>query len=204
MTTRRGRSGWVTLVAVLLPLLMTAGIFAYVFMKVDDATDQFNGILDGDETESLGLDVDATSLLETPALVAVADAMDRSVPGMPTEFVTFNVFSDYVVADARDPARPENIDQYIWRGGSVEAPRPQTNRDDIDSLVFTVDEIDWAALGNVIEQAPGLTDVEAGTVDYVSIQKWMGESIMINVYVNGPRDNAYISVSPAGEVLSVN
>jgi hypothetical protein len=204
MTSRPRRSGWVTLIAVLLPILMTAGIFVFVFMKVDEATDQFNGTLDANETESLGLDVEATTLLETPALVAVTEAIDRSIPGAPTEFISFNVFADYVVTDARDPARPDNIDQYIWRGGSVGSPRPQTNRDEIASLVFTLDEIDWTALGNVIAQAPGLTDVESGSVDYVSIQKWMGESIMINVYVNGPRDNAYISVSPTGEVLSVN
>jgi hypothetical protein len=204
MVTRPRRSGWITLVAVLLPILMTAGIFVFVFMKVDEATDQFDGILDGSETETLGLDVDATTLFETPALVAVTESIDRSIPGAPTQFLSFNVFADYVVTDARDPARPDNIDQYVWRGGSVGAPQPQTNRDEIASLVFTVDEIDWAALGNVIAQAPGLADVEAGTVNYVSIQKWMGESIMINVYVNGPRDNAYISVSPTGEVLSVN
>jgi hypothetical protein len=203
ITTRR-RSGWVTLIAVLLPILMTAGIFAFVFMKVDEATDQFNGTLESDEAESLGLDVEATTLFDTPALVAVTEVIDRSIPGTPTQFLSFNVFADYVVTDARDPERPANIDQYIWRGGSVGAPRPQTNRDEIDSLVFTLDEIDWTALGNVVAQAPGLTDVEAGSVDYISVQRWMGESIMINVYVNGPRDSAYISVSPAGEVLSVN
>jgi hypothetical protein len=183
---------------------MTVGIFVFVSMKVDEATDQFDGMLDGNETESLGLDVEAASLLETPALVAVTEAIDDSIPGAPTQFISFNVFADYVVADARDPARPDNIDQYVWRGGSVGSPRPQTSRDEVASLVFTIDEIDFAALGDVIARAPDLTEIDDGTVDYVSIQKWLGESIMINVYVNGLRDNAYISVSPAGEVLSVN
>jgi hypothetical protein len=49
-----------------------------------------------------------------------------------------------------------------------------------------------------------MPETQDGTVDVVSIQTWLGESIMINVDVNGPRDNADISVSPAGEVLSVN
>ncbi len=190
---RRRRSGWLTLIAVALPLLMTGAIMFVVFTQVsnavDDVTSQFDGSLSGDEAESLGLDVDATTLFDPAAAAALVATLDGELAGSPTEFTQVILYPDYAIVVARDPAAPTHVDQYIWRGGEVTGPTPQANLDDLEAMLFDASDVDWAAVGTAAAQAPALTGIEDGEVTHVMADRGFGDGnpLVVRIYVvRGP------------------
>ena len=206
---RRRRNGWLTLVSVGLPLLITGAVAFMIFSQVSNAvgqvTDQFDGSLSGDEVESLGLDVDATTLFDPAAAPALVSAFDAALAGSPTEFSQVILYPDYAIVVARDPEQPSHLDQYLWRGGEVTGPTPQSNVEDVEAVLFDASEVDWAAVGALAARAAELSGVEQGEVTHVMADRTFGQGnpLAVRIYVSGPRDSAYLQVSPEGEVVAI-
>jgi hypothetical protein len=133
--------------------------------------------------------------------------VDNGIAGQPTAFTQVGLYSDYAIATAQNPTLPDHLDQYMWRTGSLGSGDPQSNDPDAASKVFTVADVNWAAIGALTANAASLSAVEQGEVSYVLVSRdsfTEGGPVVIRVYVNGPRGSAYIEAGADGTVIAVH
>jgi hypothetical protein len=171
-----------------------------------NANEVANPNLSDRDLDSLQLGGDEQFLFEGDAAEAVAEALDDAIPGRPTGFTEIYVFTDYAIATAEDPRTAGRFDRYIWRGGTVGEPSPEQDNPDMAGATFTVDEIDWNAITDLVEDADTLTSVESGEVNYFIVSRdtfvEVGD-VVVRIYVNGPRGSAVIEATANGEVVRV-
>ncbi len=192
-----------------------AGIGAAVWgvMKANDAVDKATSTADeysderlsNNDREVLGLTGGEQYMWEGEAMAKVAAAFDAAIPGTPTMFTEMNFYTDYSFTTAQNPQLPDHLDRYGWRVGEVSAPEAQSNDDEAPGKVFSVDEMDWALLAEIVAEAPRELDVEQGTVSYVFVSRDMfldGTPVVARIYVDGPRSSGYIEVDGQGNILA--
>ncbi|MCU1368337.1 MAG: hypothetical protein JWL72_215 [Ilumatobacteraceae bacterium] len=149
----------------------------------------------------------AATLYDGSAPRAVVEQMSFVLVGAPLTQVV--ITSDFAVATAQDPSNPGQLIGAQWRDRSVSnaditsSGGPQ----DLSFQLFTEADVNWEAIGGLVQQAPGLLGLADGQVTQVQVQR-IGTGnpppVVIDVYVDGPSGKGFVEASAAGDVLSAN
>ena len=102
----------------------------------------------------------------------------------------------YAFLQSQDPAVPANVDEREWRRGIVGDPEPVRLTDPTANLephLFSLDEIDWAAIASVLPTAPAAVEGRIGPlsnstgVTHLIAQRNLPFSgdVVVRVYVDG-------------------
>lgn len=209
---------WIMTVIIVGSTLLGIGAAVWGVIKANDAVDHANQAADdavdiADEyTDPQLSDNDRAALSltteqylwEGAAMYQLVAAFDNGIIGSPTMFTEVDFYSDYGFAVAQNPQLPDHLDRYSWRVGQIDAPDPESNDADAPSKVFSINDMDWAVLATVVQQAPGMLNVEQGEIIYVSVSRDMfqdGAPVVGRIYVSGPRSSGFVEVGADGTVL---
>lgn len=92
--------------------------------------------------------------------------------------------------EVRDPAKPENMDDYAFYNGEWTTRPVSVTLSEIEtfeSVTFYLGDIRWAAVPGLIEQALDGLDLEGEEVGGVSFDRLAGERPRVYISVNGLR-----------------
>jgi hypothetical protein len=132
--------------------------------------------------------------------VAVARGAD------PLQILRAVVYPTYAIIQVQDPAIPEHVDEYLWRGDLGEpAPVRLGGLDDLEQALYPVDGADWTALPDLVASAPQLTGISDGEVTHVIVARPLPFStdVRMRVFVYGPRSSGFVDADAAGNVIDV-
>jgi hypothetical protein len=161
----------------------------------------------GDPLAALDLTGGEQVLWDGGAAAAVSTALDAGIAGTPTHFTQIVLQDTYAVADAQDATKPQNVDMYTWRKGKVGTLQAVPTPDDLPGELFTVADVDWAAIAPLAAEAPRLIAIDEAAVTHVIVQRdsfGADHPVEILVYVSGPRGGGYVQADAHGTVLKVN
>ena len=205
---RRSPLGCFIWVMVLSSIALGIGAAVWGVFVAKDAIEQANDLTDpdlsGDDLSSLGLPDDVETLLEDGGVKAVVGAFEDEI-GSPLRVTELVVYPDYAFATAQDPAIPTNLDRYGWRSGDVSSPDAQSNQDDLETALFSTDEVNYDVIANIAAQAPTALGIPDGETSYIIITRTgFGEGeVVVRYYVNSERDSGYLETrASTGEVLA--
>lgn len=186
---------------------------------VEDVTDQVNDALadaglpttagdtadgsTGDAGTDGGSDPDGT-----PFAISDLDAAVNELRGKVAE--TFEVLQvqltlpGWITFQVRDPANPDNVDQYTWDGTSIGNPEPVrlTGSGSLDDNVFSVAEVTQAGLEAaylVVEDQK----VEGGEVASLTLSISPFDGLSWSIPVSGDRESVVVVTTASGELIRV-
>ena len=145
---------------------------------------------------------------------AVAAIKDKI--GKPFKVTEIVIERDELKVHAQDPNNPQNLDEYKYIGGFVTGPNAvklNALNDNLEKSSFPIDQIDFAAVPQMIEDALRQAAVEGGEVTKMTFQR--GFAIVENdagslgnarwqIEINGTRENVTATASPNGKVIGVD
>lgn len=110
----------------------------------------------------------------------------------------------WITFQVRDPANPDNVDQYTWDGTSIGNPQPVqlTGSGSLDENVFSVAEVTQAGLEAaylVVEDQK----VEGGEVASMTLSLSPFDGLSWSIPVSGDRESVVVVTTPAGELIRV-
>lgn len=136
--------------------------------------------------------------------------------GKPFKITEVMIEKNELRIQAQDPNNPKNLDEYKYVSGFIVEPNPvklNAMNDKLDQSAFPIDEINFAAVPQIVADALKQTAVEGGTVRRMTFQRGfaiVGNSAgslgnaRWNIEVVGTRENASAAANPQGKVVGVN
>ena len=153
--------------------------------------------------------VPAPSLFDPAGATALVATFDAAIGGAPTKLMRVTIYPEYAFATAQDPANALHVDEYPYRDGVIGPSRPVTvvGDGDLEANLFAATDVDWSFLPRAVTEAPGLMlQVEEGAVTHIIVERSVFTadfSVVVRVYVTGPRGGGYAEYTPAGELVKV-
>jgi hypothetical protein len=148
------------------------------------------------------------NFLTTPGAAQRAiDAIVRELGPRRVRYV--NMYDSYVIFEAQDPAKPENIDRYTYRYGRVGDFEPVNvsgqSQEDIEADLFPITEVNWGAIAGLSETFLAQTELEGGKVVLASVERNSPSQpdVRIDMSMNGTRRNASLQAAADGTLLNV-
>ena len=112
------------------------------------------------------------SLFESAAAALIAPAVEAAAPGDPSGFTSIAIYPAYAVATVRDPANPARTIRVTIRGSQVVADEPVTEPADLAPSLFSMADVNWAAVAPLVAAAPAAANAPTDVVDHVVVQRW--------------------------------
>jgi hypothetical protein len=138
------------------------------------------------------------------ALDAAATVGDR-IRTRDFEITSMNITpsSATVTMRVRDPGNPSNVDDYTYRSGKLDDPKPVqlSATDDIESQAFRVQSVALNKLNSMADIALERYATEGGYVTSVSISAVKTPKII--VHLKSPRSTATATFDADGNLLSL-
>jgi hypothetical protein len=137
----------------------------------------------------------------TPVIEALNEELGG--PNGQTRVTSAGIYRGYAIFEAQDPQRPRNLDRYYY-DGEFDAPDPihTSASDTVETELFSVGDVNWAAIPDLVQIALDELALEGGTADYATVFR-IGEEITIQIPVQGTRMSGYLRATAAGEVIEV-
>ena len=112
-------------------------------------------------------------------------------------------YPDYVIIEAQDRAKPQNIDRYTLRDGSIGAPEPVhvSASEIIEVQVYRVRDVDWAVVSDVAGRAAARLRIEDGRPTYAYVEKNDERELRLNVSVSSARRSGAVEADLQGRIL---
>ena len=152
--------------------------------------------------------VAGTNLLTGPQLADVIGQIATARGANPLRILSANLYGEYVILQVQDPTKPANVDQYMWRNGSVGAPEPVTltGDGDLESNLFSNTDVNWAAIPGLVQAALAQIPIEGANVSHINIERNLPFSadVQIRVFVDGTRGSGYLDADAQGNIITVS
>jgi hypothetical protein len=126
----------------------------------------------------------------------------RAAVGTTPQFTSIGLYDGYAVLYVRDPARPGNVDRYVWRDGAIGDPEPvRIRREQVAPAAFRASEVRLARVPALVRRALRVP-VEAPEVCCVLISRRVpfSRDIQMTVAVSGPRESVSVIADATGRV----
>lgn len=145
---------------------------------------------------------------------AVAEIKNKI--GKPFKVTEIIIEKDTLTVRAQDPDKPQNLDEYKYVAGFVSGPtavKLNALNDNLEKSSFPIDEINFAAVPQMIADALKQTAVEGGEVEKLTFQRGFAivdndagslGAARWNIEIVGTRENASATGSPNGKIIGVN
>jgi len=115
------------------------------------------------------------------------------------------VYDSYIMVKVQDPSKPENVDGYTYKDGSLGSAVPVKiiGNGKIEDNVFALSEVNLAALPKLTEEIMGkLKDIEGGSMVGYSIDRGLpfDKNIGISPLVNSSRKSISADADKNGKL----
>ena len=117
-----------------------------------------------------------------------------------------NLFREYVIIELRDPAKPENLDDWTYRDGRWTSRPVSVSMADIaalDDTTFLPSQIAWDRVVDLVQQALDGLELEEETVDAVSFDRIAGDQPRVYIGVRGLRGTGRLLANADGTGVDV-
>jgi hypothetical protein len=130
----------------------------------------------------------------------------QALPGK-IRALEFKIYGDYAQMQVQDPAKPENVDQYNYRG-EISAPIPVRlhGSGNLADNLFSLDEVAFDRIPALAAEAMKKMPIEGGHVVYILVKRdlpWT-KDVRIIVYLDGTRKGGRLKADGKGHVLEVD
>jgi hypothetical protein len=144
-----------------------------------------------------------TSDLPLDAVEAVAGELD--VEDFDVRSMSFTASTETVVLEVRDPAAPENLDQYVVRQGDVDTVEPLrlSASDDLDQQTFPVSSVALDRIESMVDVALDGFDARGGYVSSASVGLIGDGDVTFQLSLESPRATAVARFTGGGELVEV-
>ena len=136
----------------------------------------------------------------------VIDALNEEVggPNGQTRVTSAGIYEGYAVFDAQDPENPTHLDSY-YTDGEFDPPRPimTPSSGPDETELFSVGEVNWAAIPDLMDTALTEIDVEGAEANSAQVFKLSPDQIIIQISVTGTRNSGTLRADAQGEVIEV-
>jgi hypothetical protein len=132
-------------------------------------------------------------------------AFHEALPGK-IRVLDLKIYADRVHMQVQDPAKPENVDQYDYRGRvSDPIPVKLAGHGDLDANLFDLDEVAFDRIPALVEEAVARMPMEGGAVGYVLVRRGLPftKDVRITIYLDGTRKSGVLKADAKGRVLEV-
>jgi len=173
-----------------------------------------NDLPPSDVREPQGPEVQTTAEVLVPEpgnLLTDAGAAPAAIDDITSELgpilvTSFDLYDQYAIFEAQDPATPENLDTYTYRDGQLEEPSPvhvtNSTLEDLADTRFSLSEVNWNAVASLSETAVTQLQIEDGVVNHMGVDRGFGTpDIRLSLSVSGPRRSGSLEATADGTVL---
>jgi hypothetical protein len=128
----------------------------------------------------------------------------QAVLGRPVMAKELVIYQYYATLEAQNPKNREHVDSYKLWASKVERPVPVrlgSDKKALGSVLFSLDEVDFAILPQLIKSALTELAIEEGKVTHVFLERDSSDGKrdpIWRVYVNGSRDGGFVEFSVSG------
>jgi len=123
----------------------------------------------------------------------------------PIEALSLLVYPDHAVLQARDPAAPKTVVQYVYRGGLVATPVPVKllGTGKLDDNLFPLDSVKLAMVPKLARDAKTKANIPEGVVARILLKRNLPEStdIKFRVFVTSQRRDATLDADQTGRLI---
>lgn len=143
-----------------------------------------------------------SSPLEDPASVV---KLFKDKIGKPFKAIELILYPEMAVLHTQDPARPENFDQYTYRGGAVGEPKPELEQAVTCQKGFDLEKADFSLVPKLVKDALQRIQREDAHVTYVVLNRtvFCSRDVYWSVYVQSPRTSGYVLYKLNGKMKDV-
>jgi hypothetical protein len=144
-------------------------------------------------------------------------AIEEAVGATPARVTEADIYPEYLITEAQDPAILDHIDRYEWRDGDVAPPTPvqlSGPQEEVDASLFPTSAVRWTALPSMVANAERAAfhnkplRIEEPRASYVTVDRSTSATddgrVLIRIYISGPRRSGYVEMDATGEIRSVN
>lgn len=205
----------IVMVAVLGPMILGGVISGLVFFRASNAIESATS--PGGKPPRPDLPA-VPAIPAAPAAPAVAYfANATSVPGAfqasigsPLKVKEVVVYDQYVIIEAQDPAKPQNVDRYTLRNGLVSGKDPirlvGDEKANLNAHLFDIASLNYALIPTLIADAKRRLAIEDGKPSHVMVDRRLApkQQPQWRVYIGSQRDSGYVSYDMAGKMVRVS
>jgi hypothetical protein len=147
---------------------------------------------------------DAGSLYTEQAFSRAVAELKKHAPA-PIEALSLLVYPDHAVLQARDPAAPKTVVQYVYRGGLVAPPVAVKllGNGKLDDNLFPLDSVKLASLPKLARDAKAKANIPEGVVARILLKRNLPETtdIKFRVFVSSQRRDATLDADQTGRLI---
>jgi hypothetical protein len=136
-------------------------------------------------------------------LAKMMAAYHQALPGT-IRVLDFKIYDRYARMQVQDPAKPENVDQYDYRGRVSEpVPVKLAGKGSLEANLFDLDAVAFDRIPALVEEAAAKLPVEGGKLGHILIRRGLPftKDVRITLYMNGTRKDGMLKADAKGRVL---
>ncbi|MFG2844429.1 hypothetical protein ACGF12_14845 [Kitasatospora sp. NPDC048296] len=152
-------------------------------------------------------------LFTAPAIDQAIQALAKKVGASPMKVLEFNVYSNLISVEAADPAKPNEVNKFTYRDGSVEDPQPVKltttgSKDPSAALkenLFDSTEIKPEVLAKLLAEAAAASKIEGAKTGGLLVKRDLpfSNDIQILVNVDGTRADKQVRATVDGKITEI-
>ncbi|HEX4340221.1 MAG TPA: hypothetical protein VH062_30140 [Polyangiaceae bacterium] len=147
---------------------------------------------------------DGGSLYNEAAFSRAMAELKKHAPS-PVEALSLLVYPDHAVLQARDPAAPKTVVQYVYRGGTVAPPVlvKLLGTGKLDDNLFPLESVKLAALPKLAKDAKAKANIPEGVVARVLVKRNLPDAsdVQFRVFVTSQRRDATLDADDTGRLI---
>jgi hypothetical protein len=125
----------------------------------------------------------------------------------PLRILQVVIYPTYAFAQVQDPSELTYVDEFPWRDGRVGDSEPVrlVGDGDLESNLFSSTDVAWDVIPATVASAAEQAAIRDGEITHVIVERDLPfkPDIVLRVYVNSPRESAYVEFDSQGKVLEV-
>jgi hypothetical protein len=159
-----------------------------------------------------------TDLLHQPGAARTAiDAITEAVGADPARVGEVDIYGEYMIVEAQDPANAEHIDSYTWRDDNVDAPTPvmlSGPQEEVEAALFSTTAVRWQDIPEFVRAAEHASEtatpirIEEARASYLYVERSTSSDldgrVVIRISISGPRRSGSVEMTASGDILSVS
>jgi hypothetical protein len=159
-----------------------------------------------------------TDLLHQPGAARKAvDAITEAVGADPARVGEVDIYGEYMIVEAQDPANAEHIDSYTWRDDDVDAPTPvmlSGPQEEVEAALFSTTAVRWQDIPEFVRAAEHASEtatpirIEEARASYLYVERSTSADldgrVVIRISISGPRRSGSVEMTASGEILNVS
>jgi hypothetical protein len=144
------------------------------------------------------------SLYAEPAFSKALAELKKRAPA-PLEALSLLVYPDHAVLQARDPAAPKTVVQYVYRGGTVTSPVPVKllGTGKLEDNLFPLDSTKVTAIPKLVKEAKTKANIPEGLVARVLLKRNLPDTtdVEFRFFVTSQRRDATLVADENGRFV---